>query len=968
MINSITEVQEQLLLNKVHTLPISKKTLGDGALIVVFRQYRFHKQLSIELYQASFTQAGKVKNPLVMVSPLDQIWKLEDPKELKFFSAISRFQNNPTMMRSAADLEALKAVFENPLSLRRFYHNPAFSENIVAGSLESIELGDVIKNASLWVNKTAAAYTIHLQLVVNGVQLELKDVDVKYDYFILYNEQLHLLGNETLLSLVQFFKPHRNGLNVPENKFAAFQKEVLTKLEDKVPVTYTYIQAATYEQEQESDANGELEKYIYLSDLEPYIIINPVVRYGQVEIPVLSKRQIYITGADGEQLLVNRNEEAEANFTALLIRQHPALWAQLDHDLPYFYLHREQFLDDNWFLPAFEEWQRHHIAVLGFNQLKRNNLNGSKANINIKVISGLNWFNTEVDVRFGKNKARLKQLHQAVRNKSKFVRLDDGTLGILPQEWLDKLASYFKAGEIHDEQILTPKIAFASVSELYEKEMMDQEVQRELDLYSLRLSETATINEVKAPKALHAQLRPYQLEGLCWLNYLDDHNFGGCLADDMGLGKSIQIIAFILLQRQKVARNINLLVVPTSLLFNWKVELEKFAPSIKVYTLYGTNRSVNPKRFEDCEVVLTSYGTLLLDIGFLRKYVFNYIFLDESQNIKNVESQRYLAVRLLQSRNKMVITGTPIENNTFDLYAQLSFACPGLLGSKQFFRDTYAIPIDRFKESKRARELQKKVAPFILRRTKQQVAADLPEKTELVLYCPMEDAQRKIYEAYEKEFREFISAQNGDEIKKNSMHVLRGLTRLRQICNSPLLLDEEKLYSDGSSKIDTLLEQIEMKSPQHKILVFSQFVSMLNLIRKELIERQIGFEYLTGSTKDRQAVVENFQKNEKIRVFLISLKAGGVGLNLTAADYVYLVDPWWNPAVESQAIDRSYRIGQHKNVMAVRLICPETVEEKIQKLQASKKELTAEVIKTDEAFLQSLNKTDLLYLLKATKE
>ena len=968
MVNSIKEIQELLLLNKQHALPALGNGLANGALIIVFRQYRFHKQLSIELYQAAFTQAGKVKNPLQLVAPLDQIWKLDDPIEVKFFSAISRFQNNPTMVRSAADLEALRAVLDNPFSLRCFYHNPEFSENIVAGSLVPVELGEVIKDAILWVNKTGSDYELELQITVNGVQLDFKEVSVKYDYFIFYKGRLHLLGNLPLLNLVQFFKLHQKSVRISASKFAEFQKEVLDKLEDQVPVVYSYIQAATQEQWLESDANGALEKLIYLSDLEPYVIINPVMRYGQIEIPVLSKRQLYIANGNGDQLVVQRNEEAETNFTAILIRQHPELWDQLEHDLPYFYLHREQFLNEDWFLQAFEEWRQHDIQVLGFNQLKRNNLNGSKASITIKVTSGLNWFNTDISVRFGKNKASLKQLHQAVRHKNKFVRLDDGTMGILPQEWLEKLAGYFKAGEIIDEQLQTPKIAFATINELYEKEMLDQDVQQEIDLYKMQLAEPATINSVAVPDTLTTQLRPYQEEGLKWLNFLDDYNFGGCLADDMGLGKSVQIIAFILLQRQKQPHNTNLLVVPTSLLFNWQVELQKFAPSIKVYTLYGAGRSIDTKLFKDYEVVLTSYGTLLSDVVFLRKYTFNYIFLDESQNIKNVESQRYQAACLLKARNKVVITGTPIENNSFDLYAQLSFACPGLLGSKQYFRDTYAIPIDKFKVSKRAKELQQKVAPFILRRTKQQVATELPEKTEVVLYCPMEAAQRKVYDAYEKEFREFISAQDGDELKKNSMHVLRGLTQLRQICNSPLLLNEEKLYADSSSKIEALLEQIEAKAPQHKIIIFSQFVSMLNLIRKELVIRNIGFEYLTGSTKDRQAVVENFQENKNKRVFLISLKAGGVGLNLTAADYVYLVDPWWNPAVESQAIDRIYRIGQKKNVIAVRLICPETVEEKIQRLQEAKKELSAEVIRTDDTFYQSLTKTDLLYLLNAGKE
>jgi SNF2 family DNA or RNA helicase len=967
MIGSVRDIQEQMLLQQ-QVLSSLSHTGAEGTLILVFRQYRFHKQLSIELYRASFTQAGKLKNPLVTVAPLDLIWKLDNPKEVKFFSAISRFQNNPTMARTAADLQALRIIVENPFSLRCYYHNPAFSENIVAGSLVPVSLGEAVREAAVWVNKAVDEYELQLQLTINGVPIELKEVEVKYDYFILYQQHLHLVANFPLLNLLSFFKTHRQGLKVPESKFASFKKEVLEKLEDNVPVIYTYIQAATHREIEHSDAGGAIEKFIYLSDLEPYVIVNPVVRYGQIEVPVLSKRQLHITGSNGEPLIVKRDEDAEADFTALLIKQHAEFWDQLDHDFPYFYLHKEQFLDESWFLPAFEEWRRHNITVLGFNQLKRNKLNGNKAAISIKVLSGLNWFNTDIDVRFGKTRAKLKQVQQAVRNKSKFVPLDDGTLGILPEEWLEKLAGYFNAGEIQDELLRTPKIAFDTVAELYEKEMLDREVQEEISLYKGQVNKTVPIRHIEVPDALQAQLRAYQVEGLRWLNFLDDHNFGGILADDMGLGKSVQIIAFILLQRQKVVQNTNLLVVPTSLLFNWQMELKRFAPSIKVYTLYGARRSINTKHFNESEVVLTSYGTLLSDVVFLRKFTFNYIFLDESQNIKNVESQRYQAACLLRSRNKIVITGTPVENNTFDLYAQLSFACPGLLGNKQFFKNTYAIPIDRFKEDKRAKELQQKVAPFILRRTKEQVASELPEKTEVVLYCPMEASQRSVYDAYEKEFREFVAAQDGDELKKNSMHVLRGITRLRQICNSPLLLKEEKLNVAGSSKIASLLEQIETKASQHKILVFSQFVGMLNLIRKELMARQIGFEYLTGSTKDRQAVVENFQQNKEVRVFLISLKAGGVGLNLTAADYVYLVDPWWNPAVESQAIDRTYRIGQHKNVMAVRLICPETVEEKIQKLQAVKKELSAEVVRTDDTFFQTLTKTDLLYLLNTKEE
>lgn len=632
--------------------------------------------------------------------------------------------------------------------------------------------------------------------------------------------------------------------------------------------------------------------------------------------------------------------------------------------MPEFYLHRCYFLDEEWFLPTFEEWQNQGIKILGFSEITDNRINLNKAKITVQVISGINWFNTEVNVKYGKQKASLKALHKALKDKSKFVLLDDGTKGIIPAEWIEKLTNYFNAADVTEADLLrTPKTAYSTVQQLYDEEMLSEEVGIEINTYQQRLASLETMETIAVPTDLQATLRPYQQHGLNWLNFLDDFNFGGCLADDMGLGKTVQIIAFILSQRTKVKHNTNLVVVPTSLLFNWQAEVRRFAPSIRVLTLHGVGRIKSDEAFASYEIILTSYGTLLSDIIFLKKYFFNYIFLDESQNIKNPESQRYKAVRLLQSRNKIAITGTPIENNTFDIYGQLSFACPGLLGGKKYFRDVYSTPIDKFKVSRRAAELQAKIKPFILRRTKQQVATELPDKTEMVLYCEMGQAQQKIYDAYEKEVREAISAITAEELPRKAIHVLRGLTRLRQICNSPLLLNEETIQEAASAKIETLLEQIETKAPQHKMLVFSQFVGMLELIKTELNKRHIPYAWLTGQTKDRDAAVTRFQTSPEVRVFLISLKAGGTGLNLTAADYVYIVDPWWNPAVEAQAIDRSYRIGQHKNVIAARLICKDTVEEKMLTLQEAKLSVAERLIKADASFVQSLSKDDLLGLV-----
>ena len=310
-----------------------------------------------------------------------------------------------------------------------------------------------------------------------------------------------------------------------------------------------------------------------------------------------------------------------------------------------------------------------------------------------------------------------------------------------------------------------------------------------------------------------------------------------------------------------------------------------------------------------------------------------------------------------------MLTGTPIENNTFELYAQFSFVSPGFLGNQQRFRDNYSIPIDKFKDGLRAKELQHKLNPFLLRRTKKQVASELPEKTEMVIYCEMGTEQRKVYDSYKNEFKLYLQKSDSDDLLNKNMHILQGLTKLRQICDSPALLSDQEYYGSESAKMDELMEQIEQHSSEHKILIFSQFVTMLDLIKHQLDAREVKYEYLTGKTKDRAERVKQFQEDDETRVFLISMKAGGTGLNLTEADYVFIVDPWWNPAVENQAIDRCYRIGQKKNVMAIRLICPDTIEQKIMLLQENKKELIDDLIKVDANALKSLSKEDILQLL-----
>jgi hypothetical protein len=957
---SVLLLGNSLLPSKGKNLPATEQQPQTKQLVVI-GQNKYYEHFFAELYEAATTRDGKVKNPVLPINPLEQIWKTEDTSIVKFYTAISGFQNNIRKKQFESDVAGLAAIVKNPAGVDFCYHNPEVSENISAASLVPVKLQQAPVDLQLKIDQKRPFFQISGELVLDGVHLDLEKIQLRFDYFVLHIQELYLIDREDILNTVHFFRQHNQKVYIHESKFEAFRESLLSKLENKIKITYSYLKAATEQQKEEAGFNAGTRKLIYLEDFGNYVLLTPVVQYGQVEVPLFSQKQIYSVDNHGNPFTVARDNSEELLFISAIVRQHPDFEDQLGRD--FFYLHRGQFLDENWFLEAFDEWQNQQISILGFNALSKNRLNLNKAKISVSVVSGINWFNTVASVKFGKQQVTLKHLHKAVKNRTKYVELADGTTGILPEEWLQKFTKFFEVGEIVDETIRMPKSSFVAISELYEAEVLTREAREQIEFYKTNLTDFEQIESVEVPAGLRASLRKYQQEGLNWLNFLDEFGFGGCLADDMGLGKTVQVIAFLLLQKEKRGKSTSLIIVPTSLIFNWQAEVLKFAPGLKMLTIYGAERQREIDDFENFDIILTSYGTLLSDVNFLKKFVFNYIILDESQAIKNPESQRYKAARLLQSRNKLVLTGTPVENNTFDLYGQLSFACPGLLGNKTQFKNHYSVPVDRFKDNERARELQRRINPFILRRTKKQVATELPDKTEMVLYCEMGDEQRKVYNAYELEFFTFLNTKNELDIPRNTLHILQGLTKLRQICNSPALLNDDVYYGNASAKIDVLLEQIESKSPQHKILVFSQFVTMLDLIKAELETRNITFEYLTGQTRDREARVTNFQNNADVRVFLISLKAGGTGLNLTEADYVYLVDPWWNPAVENQAIDRSYRIGQKKNVIAVRLICPGTIEEKIMELQETKKDLANDLVKTDNSVLKTLTKSDLLGLV-----
>ncbi len=441
--------------------------------------------------------------------------------------------------------------------------------------------------------------------------------------------------------------------------------------------------------------------------------------------------------------------------------------------------------------------------------------------------------------------------------------------------------------------------------------------------------------------------------------------WGGILADDMGLGKTVQALSYLHYFKHTREKLNALVVCPTTLMFNWENEIKKFTPSLTYHIHHGADRTRNKDLFREKEVIITTYGTLRSDIKMLVEIPFDYVILDESQAIKNPASKVTKAAGLLRAKNRLCMSGTPLQNNTFDIFAQMNFLNPGMLGSIEFFRQEFSIPIDKFGEPDRKDHLRKILYPFILRRTKEQVAKDLPEKIETILYCEMEDEQRNIYEAYRNDFRDkILGTIESQGINRSQLTILQGLMKLRQICDSPAILNEQDKFPNHSIKLEELGREITENISNHKALVFSQFLGMLGLIREKLNELGVDHEYFDGSTSaiDREKAIQRFQNDENCRVFLISLKAGGVGLNLTAADYVYIVDPWWNPAVEQQAIDRTHRIGQTKNILAYRMICKDTIEDKILQLQEKKRLLAKDLITDDEGFVKSLTRADVEYL------
>jgi SNF2-related domain/Helicase conserved C-terminal domain/Bacterial SNF2 helicase associated len=581
----------------------------------------------------------------------------------------------------------------------------------------------------------------------------------------------------------------------------------------------------------------------------------------------------------------------------------------------------------------------------------------------VSVSSGVDWFELHGAIEYGDASAPLPQLLAALKRGETMVTLGDGSYGLLPEEWLRRFGPVAAMGEAEGDHIRFRSNqagvldALLATQPEVDCDAAFRRVRQELERFQ-------SITAPEQPAGFQGRLRDYQREGLGWMHFLRQFSFGGCLADDMGVGKTAQVLALLETRRELRAEGKvdapSLVVVPKSLIFNWKQEVERFTPQIRVLDYTGIGRNKND--LSACDLVLTTYGTLRRDAVHFKDQVFDYVILDEAQAVKNARTESAKAVRLLRGNHRLALSGTPVENHLGELWSLLDFLNPGMLGASSVFQVAGGAMRNPGDDARKM--LSHALRPFLLRRTKEQVATELPPKIEQTIYCEMEAKQRTLYNELREHYRKSLLPKiHTDGIAKSKIQVLEALLRLRQAACHPGLIDRKKIL-DPSAKLDVLLEQLRAVLEEgHKALVFSQFTSLLAILRKALEKDGIEHEYLDGKTTDRQARVERFQNDPGCSLFLISLKAGGVGLNLTAADYVFILDPWWNPAVEAQAVDRTHRIGQLRQVFSYRLITRDTVEEKVLELQQTKRGLADAILGAENSLIRDLRREDIELLL-----
>ena len=819
---------------------------------------------------------------------------------------------------------------------------------------------EILKNQvklSFELQKRGSRYYAEPYVQLLGRKQALSELQ-RYGFVIGTGSQWHLLKLKDYKTLSWLSEMQANEQNL---HIDSFQEKILSRLE----LDYKVVKRGHFKIE---DINEPPVCSIQLSELnDSFLVFMPQWRYAQIMVDGNYEAAVEKVH-NGVHYRIHRDQAVEEQFFNTVKALHPSFAAQARRG--FFYLPFAEARKRQWFVKAYRNLLESNVLITGLDKLSHFKYSPHEPRTEMLLISSKGP-SVVLDLRvyFGKEEVPAITIQKTLLSGQHTVLLKDDSIAVFPEEWQEEYGMYIKHAEIKNTRLHLPAWLFWEVKNKNEN---TQEIASRLLPEAWRAAWHQWQNDdqivYEVPSSIQATLRPYQQKGYEWLVLLSEMQAGACLADDMGLGKTLQTICFLARQWEIHPGERSIVICPASLLHNWEQEMSKYLPSRKPYIYSGAGRDWQGFLEGDYDLLIASYGTVRQDIEILCTQRWQVAIIDESHNIKNTQASITRAVGMIRAVNKIALSGTPVMNNTFDLYAQLDFALPGLLGSKSFFNNEYVIPIDRDQDEAKMRELRAITSPFILRRTKNQVAKDLPDRTESTLWCEMNEAQRYFYEEAKLSIRNsiFLDIQNNG-LGKARFGIIQGLLRLRQICNAPQLLkDGEGDRCKESIKIDYLIEKLRaIKEEGAKALVFSQFTGMLSLIADRCREEEIDFYHFDGSTpaQVRHQLVSQFQSEQDEKVaFLISLKAGNAGLNLTAAQYVFLVDPWWNNAVEQQAIDRTHRIGQAAHVFAYRMICKDSIEEKILAIQQKKKILSEELITAEEGFVKQITEDELQYL------
>ncbi len=885
---------------------------------------------------------GLVEQPYQGVNPLGCL--NTSPEGVGFFNVIlstSRSYYLPTNTLSYLPLLSRASVPVFLMSGNSFKHR--------------LRIANEATKPRVLFERDAEKLTLQIEFEIDGQKIlagkkEMRSISNDPPY-LLFDTLLIPLADTQLLPVIQSLP-----LEIPIQDEETFRKDYFLPLAAQIPIESDFVEWR--------DVTAEVVPRLYLRDDKNALYADLRFGYGEYEVmPSTSPEPSIVVDLPGTWTMgrIQRQLDRETQFSSFLTDSKYRLKRAGRPHAYATYALRARAHPYDFLLHSIPQLTQVGFEIYGEETLKVGKINRQTPTLRVNITSGIDWFDLKAVVEYGDQQVALSLLRKAVKRGEHYIKLADGSIGQIPEELLEKYKQVWNLAEETEDGFRLNDFHLPLIDSLLEGDAA-VEIPSDLPERRERLRAFERILPQPCPDGFTGELRPYQKHGFDWLHFLRDYKFGGILADDMGLGKTIQVLAYLQsLREQDKSESASLLVVPKSLLVNWQRESEKFTPALRFLEYMGNSRQKDTGVFSDYDIVLTTYGTMLRDIETLRGYKFHYVILDESQAIKNPIAKSAKAARLLNAEHRLVMTGTPVENNTFELWSQFAFLNPGLLGNMDYFRSAFANPIENGKDESAAL-LRKLAYPFILRRTKEQVAPELPPRTERVIYTDMEPAQRKIYNHTKERYRaELLGLIETSGMADARMKILEGLLRLRQIAIHPALV--ERTYHGEAPKFEVLLETLEtLQAEGHKALVFSQFVQTLTLLKAELKTRGIPFVYLDGNTKDRHQQVDVFQNDTAIPFFLISLKAGGVGLNLTAADYVIHLDPWWNPAVEMQASDRAHRIGQDKPVFVYKIIARDTVEEKILQLQERKRALVQSIIATESSFFKSLTRDDVQLL------